>query len=121
MRPVRGLSLALVLAFCAVFGLGTSPTAADEISGPGVINRGTIGGNVNVGATSEQIEVLIRAATEPLEHRNADLEAQTRDLATKLAVTEPAVRNMLRILGEQEVPPERLVEKLAEIAQRHRE
>ena len=121
MHPSRGPSLALALALCAAVVLGPRGATADEIGGPGVINRGTIGGNVNVGATPEQIEVLIRAATQPLERLDTELRAEVSGLAARLNVTEPAVRNMLRVLGEREVPPERLVGKLAEIAERHRE
>ncbi len=52
---------------------------------------------------------------------NQSLHNQLSGLSGKLELTESAVANMLRILGEQAVPPEQLDAKLGEIAERHKE
>jgi len=55
------------------------------------------------------------------ELERARLEEKIEQLSHEIGIRRPAVRNFLRDLGEQEVPLERLQEKLAEIADRHRE
>ncbi|GLR89448.1 tetratricopeptide repeat protein [Bradyrhizobium iriomotense] len=82
-----------------------------------------IGGSVMwstiiTGIRPEKVDELVRNATRPLE----ELTTQQRDnialLKEKLDLNERQVRAALAILGEIDVPPERLAAKLVEIAER---
>ena len=69
---------------------------------------------VNIGYTAEELQGILRAAGAPQQ-------AAIDHLSVQLQTAQEAVRGFFRILNESEVPPELLPQKLAEIAQRHRE
>src|SRR5439155_1989295 len=73
---------------------------------------------VIIGIPQEKVDELVRDAKRPLE----DLTTQQRDnivlLKEKLDLNERQVRAALGILGENDIPPERLAAKLVEIAER---
>jgi hypothetical protein len=82
-----------------------------------------IGGSVTqstfiIGIPQEKVDELVRDAKRPLE----ELTAQQRDnivlLKDKLDLNVRQVRAALAILGENDIPPERLAARLVEIAQR---
>jgi tetratricopeptide (TPR) repeat protein len=82
-----------------------------------------IGGSVSgstiiIGFPPEKVDELVRNAKRPLE----ELTTQQRDnivlLKEKLDLNERQVRAALAILGEKDIPPERLAPKLVEIAER---
>src|SRR6201987_927415 len=82
-----------------------------------------IGGSVTsstviIGIPQEKVDELVRDAKRPLE----DLTTQQREnivlLKEKLDLNERQVRAALGILGENDIPPERLAAKLVEIAER---
>lgn len=73
---------------------------------------------VHVGVSVAELLPLIEAE----KHKAAaPLHAQLDDLARRLGLTEEAIRNFLHILGEREIPADRLAERFAEIVQRHRD
>jgi hypothetical protein len=85
-----------------------------------------IGGSVTqstviIGIPQEKVDELVRDAKRPLEA----LTAQQRDyivlLKDKLDLNVGQVREALAILGENDIPPERLAAKLVEIAQRFKD
>ena len=65
--------------------------------------------------TAEQISRLIAATTS----RADALIRETSELANQLQVSDQALRAFLQSLGEAQVPPEKLAETLAEIANRY--
>jgi tetratricopeptide (TPR) repeat protein len=79
----------------------------------------TASGNVAVtyGLTPEQVQELTKAATAGAVGPLAD---KIVDLSSRLGVTEGAAVSMLRIIGQQDVPPEKLPQKLAEVAAQYK-
>ena len=72
------------------------------------------------GLSQEKVDELVREGTRPLEEMTAQ-QRQTIDLLQKnLDLNERQVRHALEILGEANVPPERLTDKLVEIAERYK-
>lgn len=69
------------------------------------------------GPTPEQIKELTKAALTGSVDRLTD---RIADLSSKLGVTQGAAVTMLRIIGEQDVPLEKLPQKLAEVAERYK-
>jgi hypothetical protein len=80
---------------------------------------GTAGGNVAVtyGLTPEQVRELTTAAAAGAVGPLAD---RIVDLGKTLGVTQGAAVEMLRIIGEQDVPLEKLPQKLAEVAEQYK-
>jgi hypothetical protein len=77
------------------------------------------GGNVAVtyGLTPEQVEELTKAAAAGAVGPLAD---RIADLSNRLGVTQGAAVTMLRIIGQQDVPLEKLPQKLAEVAEQYK-
>ena len=99
---------------------GTAPLATKNISPRTactftMVQTGdiTAGRDVNFGLTPEQVkeltEAAVRGATGPLT-------STIVDLSKRLGVTEDATKTLLRIVGEQDVPLERLSETLNRVA-----
>jgi hypothetical protein len=98
---------------------GTAPLARTDDSTTSGLNRwiqiGDIsaGGDVNFGLTSEQVweltEAAARGATEPLA-------TIIVDLSKRLGITQDTTKTLLRIVGEQDVPLDRLSETPNRIA-----
>src|SRR5262249_33249586 len=78
------------------------------------LSRATVNVTNNYGLTAADLLAAVRAADEA--HQTV-----IQKLSNELQATQEAVRGFLRILNESDVPPESLSQKLAEIAQRHRE
>jgi len=66
--------------------------------------------NVTYGLTPEQVQAAIAGVT-----------GQLVEVSTKLGITQSAALTLLRVLGEQNVPLERLPEKLDEITARYKQ
>ncbi len=69
------------------------------------------GRDVNFGLTPEQVKELTAAAARGA---TAPLTTAIVDLSKRLGVTEDAAKTLLRIVGEQDVPLERLTACAAE-------
>ena len=77
----------------------------------------TAGRDVNFGLLPEQVKELTAA---PARGATAPLTTVIVDLSKRLGVTEDAARTLLRIVGEQDVPLERLTETLYRVANDYR-
>jgi len=82
-----------------------------------------IGGNVSgstivVGLSQQKVDELVRDARRPLEELTVQQRENIALLKEKLDLNERQVRAALSILGENDIPPERLAAKLLEIAER---
>jgi tetratricopeptide (TPR) repeat protein len=71
------------------------------------------GRDINFGLTPEQVKELTEAAARGA---TGPLTSAIVDLSTRLGVTEDATKTLLRIVGEQDVPLERLSETLNRVA-----
>jgi hypothetical protein len=103
------ISAARILALCLAAGLAVAhPVGAaafnDVTAGPGGVAAGR---DVNIGLSPEQVKELTEAAAHGA---TGPLTATIVDLSKQLGVTEDATRTLLRIVGEQDVPLERLSE-----------
>jgi tetratricopeptide (TPR) repeat protein len=113
---------ASLLAFLLAAAVLPCPAYADgQVSG----ERAVVAGRdinardiiVKYGLTEQEVLALVRETRE----KEGPLAEKLAEFAQKLGVTESAVQNFFRILGEKQVPPERLLETLGDIAQRHLE
>jgi tetratricopeptide (TPR) repeat protein len=117
----RHLSFVAALGMCffASFNAAHAQVRAD--SGSIAIGGSVTGSTVIIGIPQEKVDELVRDAKRPLE----ELTTQQRDnialLKDKLDLNERQVRAALGILGENDIPPERLAAKLVEIAERFKE
>lgn len=110
----------IVIALCSLVFAGS--IAAGECMAQSVETHGaqspaisTTTGNVaiNYGFTAEQVQDLVKAA------RAGDAD-KIASLSSKLDVTQGAAVTMLRIIGQQDVPFEKLPQKLAEVAEQYK-
>ena len=117
----RHLSFIAVLGMCffATFTVAYAQVRAD--TGSIAIGGSVTGSTVIIGIPQEKVDELVRDAKRPLE----ELTTQQRDnitlLKEKLDLNERQVRAALGILGENDIPPERLAAKLVEIAERFKD
>ena len=117
MSAVVRLALLCLAAGLAVAGPGDAVAFNDTTvtAQPGSV---AAGGNIehntiNFGLTPEQVKELTEAAARGA---TGPLTTTIVDLSKRLGVTEDATKTLLRIVGEQDVPPERLSETLNRVA-----
>jgi tetratricopeptide (TPR) repeat protein len=108
-----GLFLGRVLLVLLVWTL--APVAAQtRIEAPGGVAAHTITNSpITFGLTPEQVRELTEAAARGA---TGPLTTTIVDLSKRLGVTEDAAKTLLRIVGEQDVPVERLSETLNRVA-----
>src|SRR5215470_470976 len=85
------------------------------------IGGSVTGSTVIIGIPQEKVDELVRDARRPLEELTAQQRENIALLKEKLDLSGRQVRAALAILGENDIPPERLATKLAEIAERFKE
>jgi hypothetical protein len=73
---------------------------------------------VIIGIPQEKVDELVRDAKRPLEGLTSQQRENIALLKEKLDLNERQVRAALGILGENDIPPERLAAKLVQIAER---
>src|SRR5262249_25893400 len=76
---------------------------------------------VIIGIPQEKVDELVRDAKRPLEELTTQQRENIVLLKEKLDLNERQVRAALGILGENDIPPERLAAKLVEIAERFKD
>src|SRR5204863_7698097 len=82
------------------------------------IGGSVTGSTVIIGIAQEKVDELVRDAKRPLEELTTQQRENIALLKEKLDLNERQVRAALAILGENDIPPERLAAKLVEIAER---
>jgi hypothetical protein len=82
------------------------------------IGGSVTGSTVIIGIPQEKVDELVRDAKRPLEELTTQQRENIVLLKEKLDLNERQVRAALYILGENDIPPERLAAKLVEIAER---
>jgi len=73
-----------------------------------------------IGVPPEQLPGIVEAATKPLHTLTAEQRATITALERDLSVNRTQLQAFFQILGEEQVPPERIGPKLVEIAQHYR-
>ena len=114
----RHLSFVAALGMCFFASITAAFAQVKADTGSIAIGGSVTGSTVIIGIPQEKVDELVRDAKRPLE----DLTTQQREnivlLKEKLDLNERQVRAALGILGENDIPPERLAAKLVEIAER---
>src|SRR5436190_1606625 len=114
----RHLSFVAALGMC-LFGLNVSVDAQQIRAETGGIAIGgsVTGSTINIGVPPEQLAALVRQA--------ADLSETQKKVIAKLEgeldLNQRQISSTLGILGENDIPPERLAAKLVEIAERFKD
>jgi tetratricopeptide (TPR) repeat protein len=114
----RHLSFVAALGMC-LFALN-APANAQQVKADtgGVAIGGSVSGStINIGMPQGKVDALVRDARRPLEELTAQQRENIALLKEKLDLNERQVRAALGILGENDIPPERLAAKLVEIAE----
>jgi tetratricopeptide (TPR) repeat protein len=113
------------LAFIAALGMcffalnATADAQQVKADTGGVAIGGSISSStINIGIPQAKVDSLVRDAKRPLEELTSQQRENITLLKEKLDLNERQVRAALGILGENDIPPERLAAKLVEIAQR---
>jgi tetratricopeptide (TPR) repeat protein len=113
----RHLSFVAALGMCffASFTVAYAQVRAD--TGSIAIGGSVTGSTVIIGIPQEKVDELVRDAKRPLEELTTQQKENIALLKEKLDLNERQVRAALGILGENDIPPERLAAKLVEIAE----
>src|SRR2546430_9385338 len=117
--------LCLVAAALGMYFFALNTTAhAQQVkaeTGGIAIGRDVIQSTVVIGIAQEKVDELVRDAKRPLEELTTQQRENIALLKEKLDLNVSQVRAALGILGENDIPPERLAAKLVEIAERFRD
>src|SRR5262249_21112480 len=102
------------------FALNTTSHAQQVKAETGgvAIGRDIIQSTVVIGIPQEKVDELVRDAKRPLEELTTQQRENIALLKEKLDLNERQVRAALAVLGDNDIPPERLAAKLVEIAER---
>src|SRR4051794_29808283 len=114
-KPIQSLLLCLAVGLAITAGPLGANAAGDVTAAPGGLaaGRDITGNTINFGLTPEQVKELTEAAARGA---TGPLTSTIVDLSKRLGVTEDATKTLLRIVGEQDVPLERLSETLNRVA-----
>jgi hypothetical protein len=112
----RHLSFIAALGMCFFASNTTAQEVKADIGGI-AIGRDVIQSTIIIGIPEEKVDELVRDAKRPLEELTTQQRENIVLLKEKLNLNERQVRFALGIIGENDVPPERLTAKLVEIAE----
>jgi tetratricopeptide (TPR) repeat protein len=117
----RHLSFVAALGICffATFTIAHAQVRAD--TGSIAIGGSVTSSTVIIGIPQEKVDELVRDAKRPLEELTNQQRENIALLKEKLDLNVSQVRAALAILGENDIPPERLAAKLVEIAERFKD
>jgi tetratricopeptide (TPR) repeat protein len=118
----RHLSFVATLGMC-FFALNATANAQPVKGDTGAvaIGRDVIQSTIIIGIPPNKVDELVREARRPLEELTTQQRENIPLLKEKLDLNERQVRAALAILGENDIPPDRLAAKLVEIAERFKE
>jgi hypothetical protein len=109
----------LAVCFFASFNAAYAQVKAD--TGSIAIGGSVTGSTVIIGIPQEKVDELVRDAKRPLEELTTQQRENIALLKDKLDLNLGQVRAALGILGENDIPPERLAARLVEIAERFKD
>jgi hypothetical protein len=113
----RHLSVVAAVGMC--FALNTTADAQQVKADTGgvAIGGSVTGSTINIGVPPEQLAALVRQAADFSETQKKVI----AKLEGELDLNQRQIRAALHILGENDIPPERLAAKLVEIAERFKD
>src|SRR5258707_5426398 len=114
----RHLSFVAALGMCFFPSITTVHAQVRADTGSIAIGGSVTGSTVIIGIPQEKVDELVRDAKRPLEELTTQQRENIVLLKEKLDLNLGQVRAALGILGENDIPPERLAAKLVEIAER---
>ena len=114
----RHLSFIAALGMCFFATMTAAYAQVRADTGSIAIGGSVTSSTVIIGIPQEKVDELVRDAKRPLEELTTQQKENIGLLKEKLDLNERQVRAALGILGENDIPPERLTAKLVEIAQR---
>src|SRR5262245_2184837 len=120
-RPAMNRHLSIIAGLGMCFFAPITAVYAQQVkaeTGGIVIGGSVTNSTVNIGIPQEKVDELVRDAKRPLEELTTQQRENIALLKEKLDLNERQVRASLSILGENDIPPERLAAKLVEIAER---
>jgi hypothetical protein len=115
------LSFVTALGLCLFPSITTAHGQVKADTGSIAIGGSVTGSTVVIGIPQEKVDELVRDAKRPLEELTTQQRENIVLLKEKLDLNERQVRAALGILGENDIPPERLAAKLVEIAERFKD
>src|SRR6516165_11290005 len=115
------LSFITALGTCFFAAITAAHAQVRADTGSIAIGGSVAGSTVITGVPLEKVDELVRDAKRPLEELTAQQKENIALLKEKLELNERQVRAALGILGENDIPPERLAAKLVEIAERFKD
>jgi len=117
----RHLSFVAALGMCLFASITAAYAQVSADTGSIAIGGSVTGSTVIIGIPQEKVDELVRDAKRPLEELTTQQRENIALLKEKLDLNERQVRAALGILGENDIPPERLAAKLVEIAERFKD
>src|ERR1700751_235780 len=114
----RQLSFGAALGMCVFPSITTAYAQVKADTGGIAIGGSVTGSTVIICIPQEKVDELVRDAKRPLEELTTQQRENIVLLKEKLDLNVNQVRAALGILGENDIPPERLAAKLVEIAER---
>src|SRR5262245_45802166 len=117
----RHLSFVAALGMCFLASITVAHAQVKADTGSIAIGGSVTGSTVIIGIPQEKVDELVRDAKRPLEELTTQQRENITLLKEKLDLNERQVRTALAILGENDIPPERLAAKLVEIAERFKD
>ena len=113
----RHLSFVAALGMCFFASIPVASAQVRADTGGIAIGGSVTGSTINIGVHPEQLTALVQQA--------ADLSETQKKVIAKLEgeldINQRQIRTALSVLGENDIPPERLAAKLVEIAKRFRD
>ena len=117
----RHLSFVAALGMCFFAPITAAHAQVRADTGSIAIGGSVTGSTVIIGIPQEKVDELVRDAKRPLEELTTQQRENIVLLKEKLDLNLGQVRAALGILGENDIPPERLAAKLVEIAERFKD
>jgi tetratricopeptide (TPR) repeat protein len=118
----RHLSFVAALGMCLFPPITTAHAQQVKADTGSIAIGGSVtGSTVIIGIPQEKVDELVRDAKRPLEELTTQQRENIALLKEKLDLNVGQVRAALGILGENDIPPERLAAKLVEIAERFKD
>jgi tetratricopeptide (TPR) repeat protein len=118
----RHVSFVAALSMCFFASITAADAQQIKADTGGIAIGGSVtGSTVIIGIPQEKVDELVRDAKRPLEELTTQQRENIALLKEKLDLNVNQVRAALGILGENDIPPERLAAKLVEIAERFRD
>src|SRR3954462_14544625 len=114
------LALSVAVLALASSALAQQPAARAQ-SGGVAIGGSVTGSTIHIGIPQQKVDELVREGKRPLEELTAQQRENIALLKEKLDLNLGQVRAALNIVGENNIPPERLGAKLVEIAERFKD